>query len=151
MKSSRIHARFGAMTLAILIGLTGSVVAEDSAPLIILDNVPLPDANRNPARQADLNYLLAPHVPDSEFGPGRSLSKPIASGHWASFDPKVTALAFVGQGTVSFLWRQITLRQALAAVLDNYGLTMVEDAATSTARISLKPEKKNQRELVGLP
>lgn len=58
-----------------------------------------------------------------------------AAGLKVSFDPKVSAPAFDGQGTVSFRWERITVRQALAALLDNYGLIMSEDSGTSTARI----------------
>jgi len=53
-----------------------------------------------------------------------------------SLDPKLSATAFDAQGTVSFRWKRITVRQALAALLDNYDLVMVEDPATSTARIT---------------
>jgi len=55
-----------------------------------------------------------------------------------TFDSQVSAPAFNGQGTVSFRWERITARQALAALLDNYGLAMTEDAATSTARVTLR-------------
>lgn len=41
---------------------------------------------------------------------------------------------------VSFRWHQLTARQALVALLDNYGLTMVEDSTTSTLRIGPKPK-----------
>ena len=55
-----------------------------------------------------------------------------------TFDPQVSAPAFDDQGTVSFRWERITVRQALAALLDNYGLAMTEDTATTTARVALK-------------
>jgi hypothetical protein len=218
MKLFTTSARLAASVLTILLAFTFSVIAADGLPVIVIQDVPLPDAIRNLARQAELNYLFDPHAPGSEFGPGRLLPKPSVSGRWTnataqaaliallkehklvlvtnpattvarivpialgvkplpepkviatgkpvaslglsdvslteaitqiggaaglkiSFDPKVTAPAFAGQGTVSFDWRQVTLRQALTAILENYGLAMVENAATSTARISLKPEK----------
>jgi hypothetical protein len=62
-----------------------------------------------------------------------------------SFDPAVSAPAFDGQGTVSFRWERITLRQALAALLDNYGLAMTEDTASSAARVTLKTKTDGER------
>jgi hypothetical protein len=88
-------------------------------PLLVMDSVSLTDAIRKLAGAARLNVLL---------------------------DPKVAAPAFDGQGTVSFRWERITVRQALAAILDNYGLFMSEDPATSIARISLKTKSDGGRE-----
>jgi hypothetical protein len=61
-----------------------------------------------------------------------------------SLDPELSATALDAQGTVSFRWERITGRQALAALLDNYDLVMIEDPATSAARITQKsdPERK---------
>src|SRR5204862_4197210 len=61
-----------------------------------------------------------------------------------SLDPELSTTEFDAQGTVSFRWERITARQALAALLDNYDLVMIEDPATSAARITQKsdPEKK---------
>ena len=88
-------------------------------PLLVMDSVSLTDAMGKLARAARLNVL---------------------------FDPKVSAPAFNGQGTVSFRWERITVRQALAALLDNYGLVMSEDPATSIARINLKTKSDGGRE-----
>lgn len=41
---------------------------------------------------------------------------------------------------VTFRWRQLTAKQALVALLDNYGLAMVEDSATSTLHVGPKPK-----------
>lgn len=41
--------------------------------------------------------------------------------------------------TVSFRWRQLSAKQALVALLDNYGLAMVEDSASSTLHIAPRP------------
>jgi len=78
-------------------------------PLLEMDKVSLTEAIRQLARAADLNAL---------------------------FDPKVSAPAFDDRGKVSFRWERITARQALAALLDNYGLVMVEDPVNSIVRIS---------------
>ena len=61
-----------------------------------------------------------------------------------SLDPELSTTESDAQGTVSFRWERITARQALAALLDNYDLVMIEDAATSAARITQKsdPERK---------
>jgi len=79
-------------------------------PLITMSYVPLTDAISNLGKQSGLNITFDPRMTDPE----------------------------VDRGTVSFRWTNITGRQALAAVLDNYGLTMTEDAATATARVSLR-------------
>ncbi len=197
-------------------------VADDAIPLIRMVDVPLADAIKILARQSNLNYILDPHVPGSDFGPGRLAPKLLVTANWTnvtaqaalsallkehsltmvtnpattvtriapanlsvkpvptsqvgtntssiipllvmdsvslteavtqlarsaslavSLDPKLSATAFDAQGTVSFRWERITARQALAALLDNYDLVMIEDAATSAARITQKsdPERK---------
>jgi hypothetical protein len=70
----------------------------DAIALIEFENVPLPEVIRNLARQARLNILL---------------------------DPKVTAPPFSGQ-MVSVRWQGVTAKEALLAVLENYGLVLVE-------------------------
>ena len=195
---------------------------EKTLPRIQMVNVPLADVIRTLARQSNLNYILDPHVPGSDFGPGRLAPKLSVTASWTnvtaqaaltallkehsltmvtnpattvtriapanlsvkpvptsqvgtntssvipllvmdsvflteavtqlasaaslavSLDPKMSATAFDAQGTVSFRWERITARQALAALLDNYDLVMIEDPATSAARITQKsdPERK---------
>ena len=62
-----------------------------------------------------------------------------------SLDPKLSTIEFDAQGTVSFRWERITARQALAALLDNYDLVMIEDRAKSAARITQKSDpERNQ-------
>src|SRR5437867_1878434 len=190
--------------------------ADDALPLIRMVNVPLADDIRMLARQSNLNYILDPHVPGSDFGPGRLAPKLLVTASWTnvtaqaalsallkehsltmvtnpattvtriapanmsvkpaptsqvgtntssiipllvmdsvslteavtqlasaaslavSLDPKLSATDFDAQGTVSFRWERITARQALAALLDNYDLVMIEDRATSAARITRK-------------
>src|SRR5437879_2702402 len=72
---------WAAMTLAALANATGLATPADNQeavsrdpvlPLIVIEEVPLPDAIRNLARQMNLNYILDPRVPGSNFGPGRS-------------------------------------------------------------------------------
>ena len=190
--------------------------ADDAIPLIRMVDVPLADAIKTLARQSHLNYILDPHVPGSDFGPGRLAPKLLVTANWTnvtaqaalsallkehsltmvtnpattvtriapanlsvkpvptsqvgtdtsdiipllvmesvflsqavtqlarsaslavSLDPKLSATDFDAQGAVSFRWERITARQALAALLDNYDLVMIEDPATSAARITQK-------------
>jgi hypothetical protein len=42
------------------------------------------------------------------------------------------------QGTISIRWENITARQALAALLDNYDLVLIEEPGAASARITLK-------------
>ncbi len=196
--------------------------ADDTIPLIRMVDVPLADAIKTLACQSHLNYILDPHVPGSDFGPGRLAPKLLVTANWTnvtaqaaltellkehsltmvtnpattvmriapanlsvkpvptsqvgtntsdiipllvmdsvslteavtkvasaaslavSLDPKLSATDFDAQGTVSFRWERITARQALAALLDNYDLVMIEDAAKSATRITQKsdPERK---------
>ncbi len=83
-------------------------------PLIVMDDVPLPDAIKNLARQASLNYML---------------------------DPKITAPTEAGpkqQPMVSLRWENLTAEQALNAVLATYNLTMIEDTKSKIVRITIK-------------
>jgi hypothetical protein len=73
---------------------------EEVIPLIELENVPLTDALRQMARKARLNILL---------------------------DPKLSAPPY-NRMTVSVRWQEVTAREALDALLDNYGLVLVASA-----------------------
>lgn len=87
-------------------------------PLMVMDSVPLTEAIRKVAGAAHINVLL---------------------------DAQVSAPAFDRQGTVSFRWERLGARQALAALLDNYGLVMSEDPTTATARITLRPKGDGEK------
>jgi len=67
-------------------------------PLIEMDNVLLPDAIRTLARQAHMNIVLDPRLSEPPFS----------------------------RYTVSIRWQNVTTRDALVALLDNYGLKLVE-------------------------
>lgn len=86
-------------------------------PLIVMDDVPLTDAIRNLARQANINYVLDPKIGYGQIGPD---GKPAA------------------QPNVSIRWENITAEQALNALLNNYTLQLVEDQKTKIARVSIK-------------
>jgi type II secretory pathway component GspD/PulD (secretin) len=86
-------------------------------PLIVMDEVPLTDAIKNLARQANLNYMLDPKI---------NYGAPDANGvvHQAP--------------SISLRWENLTANQALNAVLTTYNLTMIEDSKTHIALISIK-------------
>ena len=217
MKPISIYAKRAAALGAVLFSAACIVsAADDVIPLIRMVDVPLADAIKILARQSNLNYILDPHVPGSDFGPGRLAPKLSVTANWTnvtaqaalsallkehsltmvsnpattvtriapanlsvkpvptsqvvtntsdiiplfvmdsvflteavtqlarsaslavSLDPELSAPALDAQGTVSFHWERITGRQALAALLDNYDLVMIEDPATSAARITQK-------------
>jgi hypothetical protein len=224
MKTIILYARRAVACAAVVYAAFALPAAENTIPRIELNNVPLADAIRNLARQLSLNFVLDPHVPGSDFGPGRLAPKPSVTARWTnvtaqtalsallkehkltmvanpattviriapvalgvlpvptsqvgtntgsiiplmvmdsvplteavtklagaaglsvSFDAKVSTAALDGQGTVSFRWERLTARQALAALLDNYGLFMSEEPATSIARISSRPKKDGEKE-----
>ncbi|HYG21764.1 MAG TPA: secretin N-terminal domain-containing protein [Verrucomicrobiae bacterium] len=86
-------------------------------PLIVMDEVPLTDAIKNLARQANINYMLDPRL---VFGQPGADGRPVP------------------QPNVSIRWENISAEQALNALLNNYTLQMVEDPKTRIARITLK-------------
>jgi type II secretory pathway component GspD/PulD (secretin) len=88
-----------------------TATAAEVIPLIQIEDVPLTDAIRNLARQANLNF---------------------------QFDPRITAS---NQPNVSIRFENVTAAEALQAVLDNYDLQLVKDPRTRIARISIKDPK----------
>jgi type II secretory pathway component GspD/PulD (secretin) len=88
-----------------------------SIPLIQFQDVPLTTAIENLARQAGINYLLDPKI---------GYGQPDQNGQ-IKVEP-----------TLSIRWENITAEQALLALLDNYGLQLVEDKKTHIARITTK-------------
>jgi type II secretory pathway component GspD/PulD (secretin) len=92
-------------------------VSKSVIPLIVMDDVPLTDAIKNLARQANLNYMLDPRITYGQPGPD---GKPAA------------------QPTVSIRWENVTAEQALYALLGNYGLQMIDDQKTKIARVTIK-------------
>jgi hypothetical protein len=224
MMKTKSWIRFAATILAALANVaSAAAAANESVPLIVIDEVPLSAAIQNLARHAELNYILDPRVPGSGFGPGRLATEPSVSirrtdttalavleavlkehklqmvtnpattvariapanlvvqpvpasqvGTNAgkvvpvlsvdsvsltdllmqlasaarlkvSLDPKLTAPPFARQGTVSFRWERITVKQAFLALLDNYDLVMIEDAAGSTAKITRRSDSGKER------
>ena len=98
-----------------------STVADATAapiiPLIVMDDVPLTDAIKNLARQANINYMLDPKLSYGQMGPdGRPIPQP----------------------TVSIRWENITAEQALTALINNYGLQLVADPKTKIFRVTIK-------------
>jgi len=79
------------------------IETNEVVPLIVIDDVPLKDAIQNLARHAGLNV---------------------------KFDPNVVR-AFERDSDVSIRWEDISARQALAALIDNYGLVIVERTSGS--------------------
>lgn len=86
------------------------VETNEVIPLIVIDDVPLEHAIRNLGRQAGLEVR---------------------------FDQKVMR-ALEGDSGISVRWENLTVRQALAAVIDNYGLVMVEERTSASAEVRFK-------------
>ncbi len=94
-----------------------NVATSPVIPLIVMDDVPLTDAIKNLARQANLNYMLDPRIAFGQPGPdGKAVPQP----------------------TVSIRWENITAEQALNAMLNNYGLQLVDDPKTKIARVTIR-------------
>ncbi len=88
-----------------------------SIPLIQFQDVPLTTAIENLARQAGINYLLDPKI---------GYGQPDQNGQ------------IKAEPTLSIRWENVTAEQALRALLDNYGLQLIEDKNTHIARITVK-------------
>lgn len=86
----------------------------DEGTLIVIDDVPLTDAIRTLARQSNLNF---------------------------QFDPRVTSS---NQPNVSIRFENVTAQEALNAVLDNYGLTLVKEPKAKIARVTIKDPKAEE-------
>ena len=86
----------------------------DVVPLIVIDDVPLTDAIRNLARQSGLNF---------------------------QFDPRITTMGADGKPTnsvsISIRFENVTAQEALNAVLDNYGLILMQDQKSRIARVTI--------------
>jgi hypothetical protein len=78
-------------------------------PLIVMKDVPLKKAIELSAQAAKLNYTI-----DSKVNLADSKGNPIL---------------------VNMRWQNVAARQALLALLDNFGLVLVEDSKTGIARI----------------
>ena len=62
-----------------------------------------------------------------------------------SFDTMFSSSALGrDDGEISIRWENITARQALAAILDNYELVMTEGSANAPARITLKTQDQKK-------
>ena len=86
--------------------LAGASGPAELVPLIEMRAVPLTDAIRQVARTARMNVIL---------------------------DPRLSQAPYTSM-TVSVRWENVTAREALIALLDNYGLTLVETARSLPER-----------------
>jgi hypothetical protein len=81
---------------------------ESLIQLIVMEEVPVTDAIKNVARQAEIPYVMDPSVIFQEGQP---------------------------QPLISARWENLTARQALLSILSSYDLDLVEDTRTGVARI----------------
>lgn len=86
-------------------------------PQIRFTDVPITTAIENLARLANINYMLDPKI---------GYGQPDANGQ-IKVEP-----------TLSIRWENITAKNALLALLDNYGLQLIEDKKTGIDRIMPK-------------
>src|SRR5437868_4810438 len=115
------------LTLAGLAAWSLAAVAQINPPagelpstttsVTITNDAALPDAIKNLARQAGLNYMLDPKV---AFGQVGADGKPVP------------------QPTVSIRWENVTAEQALNSLLNNYNLQLIEDPKSKIARVTIK-------------
>ena len=91
----------------------------NTIPLIAMDSVPLDAALQNLARQAQLNIAVDPAVSRPTLVPGGRPAMP---------------------SMVSVRLEGITARQAIAALVENYDLTLSADAASGA--VSIAPRRK---------
>jgi hypothetical protein len=89
-------------------------------PLIDFDEIPLDTAIKKLAAHANVAVVLDPAILPAS--PGRTPGGRIP--------------------TVTLRWENLSGKQALAALLDNYGLMMSKDPVTSAIRIQQQPPNK---------
>ena len=99
---------------------TDELGADTSAaiPLIRMDDVPLDEAVKSLARQAGVTYALDPAVDISRAG----MAGPTTP-----------------QPSVNIRWEKLTGKQALVALLDAYGLALVQNPGDPSAKIIKQP------------
>ena len=97
-------------------------------PLIQMVDAPLGVALTHLVEKGKLNVEIDSKLSSPSFVPGKPIVPP---------------------PTVSFRWEKLTLRQAIAALCENYDLVMVKDAATAAIRISPKAQADAQPALRG--
>ncbi|MEI7732992.1 MAG: secretin N-terminal domain-containing protein [Verrucomicrobiota bacterium] len=101
-----------------LVAQTAAIADGDEVmPVIDLQDTTIDAAIRGLADMANMNVHMDPKITQTPLGAD---NKPMPL-------PKV-----------SIKWRQITARQALNALLDNYGYTAITDPKTKVTRISIK-------------
>jgi hypothetical protein len=88
---------------------------QGTIPTIRLNDVPLTDAIRTLAQQANINFILDPGLSDSSL---QSEGKPAR-------EPSVTAC-----------WTNVSAEEALGALLKGHGLVMASNPVTSIVRIT---------------
>ena len=93
------------------------VAAPVGIPQIKFSDVPITTAIENLARLANINYMLDPKI-------GYGL--PDANGQVKP------------EPTLSIRWENITAENALLALLDNYGLQLIQDKKTGIDKITMK-------------
>lgn len=86
-------------------------------PRIQMEDAPLDMALTQLAKEARLDVVLDSKLSNPAFVPGKP---------------------FAPQPTVSMRWQNLTARQAIAALCENYNLVLVKDAATGGVRIAPK-------------
>jgi type II secretory pathway component GspD/PulD (secretin) len=107
----------GETVTEMMVVTNGTIREAVTIPLIQFQEVPITTAIENLARQANINYMLDPKI---------SFGQPDQSGQ------------IKPEPTLSIRWENITAEHALTALLDNYGLQMVNDAKTRIFRITPK-------------
>lgn len=96
-----------------LVGARATAIDSNAIPLIVIDEVPLPDAVRNLARQINLNIILDPCVRGSGF----------------------RAAAGTPNENVSIRLTNVSAGSAMALVLRKHKLAIIANPATTVARI----------------
>ena len=117
MKSPSILVRCATLAVAAALNVTTSQAATNAIPaipLIVMESVPLTDAVRNLARQAELTYILDPRVPGSGIGAGATARPP----------------------NITVRLENMTALEALDYLLRSNNLVMIANPATTIARIA---------------
>lgn len=121
--TSRTRTGLAVVLAAVSLGAVTPARAGDTnavIPLIVMDDVPLLDAIRNLARQAEINYIIDPQITSPWSAPAGSSTKATT--------------------TVTARWENLTAKEALKKVLDEHRLSTVENPKTTVTRITKSNE-----------
>jgi len=115
MKLLSLRSLALSLTTVFMVSISQPATGVDQPTLIVLEDVPLPDAIRNLARQATMNFILDPELTSTSIDASGKFHRP----------PSVTKRL-----------ENKTTRAAMEEILKDHKLVLIENPATTVYRIT---------------